>query len=174
MTDRIRTTHVGSLPRSKAVTEVLFGIEAGEDVPAERFEAVVGQATIDVVGQQKSVGIDLPSDGEMSKISYATYIADRLTGFEGDSPRRAPADLKDFPTFLEKLAKAGGTPTYRRPRCTGPDRGQDHAALGGRHPPLSRGPRRGGLRDRVHERGQPPASSRSSSRPTITPATRPT
>ena len=44
----------------------------------------------------------------------------RLTGFEGDSPRRAPADLKDFPSFLEKLAKAGGTPTYKRPRCTGP------------------------------------------------------
>ncbi len=116
----IRTTHVGSLPRSEAVTEVLFGIENGEDVSAERFEEVVARATIDVVARQKSVGIDLPSDGEMSKISYATYIADRLTGFEGDSPRRAPADLKDFPSYLERIAKAGGTPTYKRPRCVGP------------------------------------------------------
>ncbi|MEM7566085.1 MAG: cobalamin-independent methionine synthase II family protein [Pseudomonadota bacterium] len=116
----IRTTHVGSLPRSEAVTEVLFAIEAGEEVSPERFETVVGQATIDVVARQREVGIDMPSDGEMSKISYATYIADRLTGFEGDSPRRAPADLKDFPSYLDKIAKAGGTPTYKRPRCTGP------------------------------------------------------
>ncbi len=120
MPDTIRTTHVGSLPRSEAVTEVLFGIETGDAVSAERFETVVGQATLDVVARQRLVGIDMPSDGEMSKISYATYIADRLTGFEGDSPRRAPADLKDFPSYLDKIAKAGGTPTYKRPRCVGP------------------------------------------------------
>ena len=56
----------------------------------------------------------------MSKLSYATYIKDRITGFEGDSPRRAPADLEDFPGFLERQAKTGGTPTYRRPQCVGP------------------------------------------------------
>jgi 5-methyltetrahydropteroyltriglutamate--homocysteine methyltransferase len=65
------------------------------------------------------VGVDLVSDGEMSKISYATYIKDRISGFAGDSPRRAPADLEAFPTFLERQAKGGGTPSYRRPRCVG-------------------------------------------------------
>jgi 5-methyltetrahydropteroyltriglutamate--homocysteine methyltransferase len=55
----------------------------------------------------------------MSKISYATYIKDRISGFAGDSPRRAPADLEAFPTFLERQAKGGGTPSYRRPRCVG-------------------------------------------------------
>jgi 5-methyltetrahydropteroyltriglutamate--homocysteine methyltransferase len=78
------------------------------------------EGTAAILARQKQAGIDFPSDGETSKISYATYIKDRLTGFEGDSPRSPPADLEDFPGFLEKLAKAGGTPTYRRPRCTGP------------------------------------------------------
>lgn len=64
--------------------------------------------------------IDLVSDGEMSKISYATYIKDRITGFDGDSPRTPPADLEDFPGFLRRQASSGGTPTYRRPRCVGP------------------------------------------------------
>ncbi|MDG2157952.1 MAG: epoxyalkane--coenzyme M transferase, partial [Amylibacter sp.] len=58
--------------------------------------------------------------GETSKISYATYVKDRYTGFSGDSPRNAPADLKMFPTFLERLANEGGTPQYARPMCTGP------------------------------------------------------
>jgi len=55
----------------------------------------------------------------MAKISYATYIKDRISGFDGDSPRRAPADLEAFPGFLERQAKGGGTPSYRRPRCVG-------------------------------------------------------
>jgi len=55
----------------------------------------------------------------MSKISYATYIKDRITGFDGDSPRTPPKDLEMFPSFLERQAKGGGTPTYRRPKCVG-------------------------------------------------------
>lgn len=116
MTD-IRTTHVGSLPRSAAVTEVVFAAERGEPVEAGVFEATIAQAVEDVVARQVAAGVDVVSDGEMSKISYATYIKDRITGFAGDSPRRAPADLEAFPSFLERQAKGGGTPTYRRPRC---------------------------------------------------------
>ena len=56
----------------------------------------------------------------MSKISYATYIKDRITGFDGDSPRTPPKDLELFPSFLERQSKGGGTPTYRRPKCVGP------------------------------------------------------
>ena len=54
----------------------------------------------------------------MSKISYATYVKDRLHGFSGESERRAPKDLDDFPSYKEKIAKSGGTPTYTRPCCT--------------------------------------------------------
>lgn len=116
----VRTTHVGSLPRSQIVADLLFGREKGLPFDAAAYDAVMSDATAAIVARQKAVGIDVPSDGETSKISYATYIKDRLTGFEGDSPRRAPGDLQDFPSFLEKLAKAGGTPQYRRPKCTGP------------------------------------------------------
>ncbi len=84
------------------------------------YDRVMDEATAAIVAKQREVGIDIPSDGETSKISYATYIKDRLTGFDGDSPRRPPQDLTDFPAFLEKLAKAGGTPQYRRPKCVGP------------------------------------------------------
>lgn len=119
MADRILTTHVGSLPRSAAVTDLIFAAERGETVDAERFDAVIGAAVDQAVARQVAAGIDLVSDGEMSKISYATYIKDRITGFDGDSPRTPPADLEDFPGFLERQAKGGGTPTYRRPKCIG-------------------------------------------------------
>ena len=90
----IKTTHVGSLPRSAEVTEVLFAAERGEPVDSTRFEAVVASGVDDAVARQVSAGVGIISDGEMAKISYATYIKDRITGFDGDSPRRAPADLE--------------------------------------------------------------------------------
>jgi 5-methyltetrahydropteroyltriglutamate--homocysteine methyltransferase len=118
--DRITTTHVGSLPRSQAVTDVLFARETdvARDVAAD--EAVITAAVAEVVNKQKSVGIDFVSDGEMSKISYATYIARRCSGFDGDSPRQPGQDLVEFPGLLRKLAERGSTATYRRPRCVGP------------------------------------------------------
>ena len=115
----IRTTHVGSLPRSAAVTELVFAAERGEAIEAAQFDRVVGAAVDEVVRRQVAAGIDIVSDGEMAKISYATYIKDRVTGFDGDTPRTPPADLEAFPSFLERQAKGGGTPTYRRPRCVG-------------------------------------------------------
>jgi 5-methyltetrahydropteroyltriglutamate--homocysteine methyltransferase len=117
--DRILTTHVGSLPRSAPVTDLVFAQEKGEPLDEAAFHKTVAQAVSDVVARQREAGIDIVSDGEMSKISYATYIKDRITGFDGDSPRRAPADLEVFPGFLERQAKGGGTPEYRRPRCVG-------------------------------------------------------
>jgi 5-methyltetrahydropteroyltriglutamate--homocysteine methyltransferase len=121
--DRIATTHVGSLPRSQAVTEVVFaraadGTDAQRDVA--RDDAVITAAVAEVVNLQKSVGIDFVSDGEMGKISYATYISDRFSGFGGDSPRQPGQDLVDFPALLRKLAERGATAQYRRPRCIGP------------------------------------------------------
>jgi 5-methyltetrahydropteroyltriglutamate--homocysteine methyltransferase len=126
---KIQTTHVGSLPRSAAVSDLLFARERGEPTDPATFAAVMTAATAATVARQRETGIDLPSDGETSKISYATYIKDRLTGFDGDSPRIPPADLRLYPAFLKKLAASGGTPTYRRPRCVGPIAVKDLAPL---------------------------------------------
>ena len=115
--DRILTTHVGSLPRSQAVTDVLFAREAG--APLAEGEAVITEAVADIVRQQVASGVDLVSDGEMSKISYATYIKDRLTGFGGDTPREPGLDLIEFPRIMKRLADTGATAKYRRPRCVG-------------------------------------------------------
>ena len=117
-TERILTTHVGSLPRSKAVADAVFGQERGE--PQPDADSVIADAVRAVVARQMQAGVDVVSDGEMSKISYATYIKDRITGFEGDSERRPPSDLEAFPGFLQRQAASGGTPTYRRPCCIGP------------------------------------------------------
>ena len=120
MSKRILTTHVGSLPRSKAVTDLVFEHENGEITDWDTFNQVIGDAVADVVRKQVNAGIDLVSDGEMSKISYATYIKDRISGFEGDSPRTPPSDLEEFPGFLERQASSGGTPSYKRPCCVAP------------------------------------------------------
>jgi len=118
-TDRILTTHVGSLPRSQAVTDVLFARERNEAGNAQAAAAVISDAVAEVVRRQVAVGIDVVSDGEMSKISYATYIAERLAGFGGDTPREPGQDLVEFPGLLKKLADRGSTAKYRRPRCIG-------------------------------------------------------
>jgi 5-methyltetrahydropteroyltriglutamate--homocysteine methyltransferase len=119
-TDRILTTHVGSLPRPQEVVDLLFAQDRDEPVDAGHFEESMKRAVNDALGKQAEAGIDIASDGEMSKISYATYIRHRLTGFEGDSPRPTPQDLDDFPDYRDRLVKAGHSATYRRPVCRGP------------------------------------------------------
>ncbi len=120
-TERILTTHVGSLPRPQDVVDCLFAQDRGETYDAAHFEEVIGRAVRDVVRKQAEVGIDVVSDGEMSKISYATYIRHRLNGFEiGAVPRATPQDLDDYPEYRDKIAAAGATPKYVRPICKGP------------------------------------------------------
>ncbi|XAT60192.1 epoxyalkane--coenzyme M transferase [Rhodobacteraceae bacterium Araon29] len=121
------TTHVGSLPRSQEVVDFIFAREREEPFEQTAFDACMTQSVSATVGKQVAAGIDIVSDGETSKISYATYVKDRYSGFSGDSPRNAPADLKMFPGFLQRLADDGGTPQYARPMCTGNIRskGQD-------------------------------------------------
>ena len=115
----VSSTHVGSLPRSQKVVDFIFARERNEEYDDAAFDAAMSEAVMETVGMQKDAGIDIVSDGETSKISYATYVKDRYTGFDGDSPRNAPADLKMFPSFLERLANDGGTPKYARPMCVG-------------------------------------------------------
>ncbi|MEZ4865700.1 MAG: cobalamin-independent methionine synthase II family protein [Caldilineaceae bacterium] len=120
-TERILTTHVGSLPRSQGVVDLLFAEDRDEAIDRQRFDATMQQAVRAIVQQQQEAGVDIPSDGEMSKISYATYIRHRLTGFElGDAPRATPKDLDDFPEYRRKLVQAGASPKYQRPICRGP------------------------------------------------------
>ena len=125
----ILTTHVGSLPRSKELSEFLFAKDKGEKFSKSSFDEVLKNNVESVVKRQLDVGIDFVSDGEMSKISYATYIKDRIDGFSGESERRAPADLDDFPEYKEKIAKSGGTPTYTRPCCTNELKVKDETSL---------------------------------------------
>ena len=122
-------THVGSLPRSQAVVDFLFARERGETCDAAAFDTCMAAHVMETVRRQAAAGIDIVSDGETSKISYATYVKDRYTGYGGDSPRNAPADLKLFPTFLDRLAKAGGTAQYARPQCVGEVRSKGQGEL---------------------------------------------
>jgi 5-methyltetrahydropteroyltriglutamate--homocysteine methyltransferase len=116
--DKIKTTHVGSLPRSNELSDLLFKKDKKEEIDVRNFDEIVKRDVKKIVKKQIDLGIDFISDGEMSKISYATYVKDRIDGFSGESERKAPQDLDDFPTFKERIARTGGTPTYTRPCCT--------------------------------------------------------
>ena len=111
------TTHVGSLPRNKNIVDFIFARENNEKYDQDAFDKALTSEVEEIIRKQKKSGISIVSDGEISKISYATYVKDRYDGFSGDSPRNAPADLKLFPKFLERLANDGGTPKYARPMC---------------------------------------------------------
>ena len=116
---KILTSHVGSLPRSQKVVDFIFARENEVKYDQAEFDSVMSNAVEKTVSKQVEAGVNIVSDGETSKISYATYVKDRYNGFSGDSERNAPADLKMFPGFLERLADDGGTPQYARPMCTG-------------------------------------------------------
>ena len=119
--ERILTTHVGSLPRPQVVVDQLFAQDSGAAYDEAEFDRVMRRAVREAAEKQTRAGVDVISDGEMSKISYATYIRHRLTGFEiAEVPRATPKDLDDFPAFKQRLAEAGGTPKYHRPVVRGP------------------------------------------------------
>ena len=127
---RILTTHVGSLPRPQSVVDFLFAQDRGDAYDPSAFEATLKAAVSDAVAKQMAAGVDVVSDGEMSKISYATYIRHRLTGFEiGEMPRATPKDLDDFPSFKDRLSKLGATPKYHRPICRGEIKVKDLSSL---------------------------------------------
>ena len=106
-TERILTTHVGSLPRALDLSDMLLKKEFGEAQDEAVFDKRVHEAVREVVAKQVAVGIDIVSDGEMSKIGYATYIKDRCEGFSGDSARRPPADLAKYPAYMQKSSEMG-------------------------------------------------------------------
>jgi 5-methyltetrahydropteroyltriglutamate--homocysteine methyltransferase len=116
-TDRILTTHVGSLPRSQPVVDLLFKRENGEKYDTAEFDRIMATAVSEIVRRQVETGIDIVSDGETAKIGYATYIKDRLAGFEGDNPRLVALDLVDYPEFRARMAVFAGRQTFKRQSC---------------------------------------------------------
>ncbi|SDC44290.1 5-methyltetrahydropteroyltriglutamate--homocysteine methyltransferase [Sphingomonas sp. YR710] len=121
MADRILTTHVGSLPRPAYLLERMRAQAAGETIDPAGLAADLVKSVNDVVARQVSIGIDLVSDGEYSKPSYATYIVERLTGFGGESRGDAAADLRAFPEFAQQQVKIGAVvPRAGGACCQGP------------------------------------------------------
>ena len=131
--DRILTTHTGSLPRPKALTELILARETGGAVDAGSFEAEAAKAVDDVVGKQVAAGIDIVSDGEMSKPSYTTYIRHRVSGI-GPDPRAAEKgrdimvgrDMLEHPDFAQRRGNFSDVPF---PGCIGELRYKDRVPL---------------------------------------------
>jgi len=132
-TDRILTTHTGSLPRPKELIDIILRREKGEAVAAATFEAETARAVDDIVSRQVAAGIDVVSDGEMSKPSYTTYIRHRVTGIEPD-PRAADKgrdimigrDQLEHPDFARSRGNFASVPF---PGCVGELRYKDRSAL---------------------------------------------
>ncbi len=119
-TDRILTTHVGSLPRGQAVVDQLLIKERGDPVDGPTFDRTMHDGVSHVVRQQVETGIDVVSDGETSKVSYATYMKDRLCGFGGDNERQIAKDLQPFAEFRTRMAVFAGKQAFKRQGCVGP------------------------------------------------------
>jgi 5-methyltetrahydropteroyltriglutamate--homocysteine methyltransferase len=117
--DRILTTHTGSLPRPPALREVL--VKKDQNQPYDRAELarLTREAVVAIVRRQAEVGVDIVNDGEMSKPGYATYVADRLTGFAGHEPARPRLDTRDHPNFLAAYERMTGPVNARRAVCVG-------------------------------------------------------
>src|SRR3984893_5315857 len=130
--DAILTTHTGSLPRPDDLVELLYAQESGEPVDSAALQARIRYAVSDSVHQQIAAGIDIVNDGEMSKVSYSTYVNARLTGFESHVhvPRRPRPDAAAFPRYAEWNAQQQqGAARIRRFACMGPVQYVGHAQL---------------------------------------------
>jgi len=125
-TDRILTTHTGSLPRANDLTTTLEELDAGRMPDSVAFETRVRRAVGDIVRQQLDAGVDIVNDGEQGKVGYSTYVRQRLTGFGGQSTVRGRADWADFP---EAAARAEKRAQVARPACNGPIEWKDRAAV---------------------------------------------
>jgi 5-methyltetrahydropteroyltriglutamate--homocysteine methyltransferase len=126
-TERILTTHAGSLPRPDDLLEMIVAKSAGKAVDGAKFAARVKRAVSEVVRQQVETGIDIVADGEMGNPSFLTYVVDRLGGFEldkgppGGSPFAQSREFKAFPEAYAALARSTVPPQgLVRMTCTGP------------------------------------------------------
>jgi len=125
-TDRILTTHTGSLPRAQDLTATLEALDSGHMPEPGAFDARVRRAVGDIVRQQLEAGVDIVNDGEQGKVGYSTYVRHRLTGFDGQAAVPMRADWADFP---EAAARGERRSTIMRPACDGPIEWKDRAAV---------------------------------------------
>ena len=129
-TERILTTHVGSLPRSPVLVDLLYKKDSGEPYDEAALEAAVSAGVADAVAKQVAAGIDVVSDGETSKVGYSTYVKDRLSGFAGHYPRPPHLDLAPYPELRAALARMIGGHSFKRAACVGPVALVDRGAVG--------------------------------------------
>lgn len=125
---RIRTTHTGSLPRPSDLVEALVARQAGGGPADGELAARVDAAVEEAVARQARIGIDVVSDGELGKPGFHSYVAERLTGFGGESPFPPMRDLEDFPEYAAELYERRGARIHT-PRCVGPVRARDTGAV---------------------------------------------
>ncbi|MGZ4244519.1 MAG: cobalamin-independent methionine synthase II family protein [Solirubrobacteraceae bacterium] len=117
--DPIRTTHAGSLPRPDDVVDMIWGQLEGQEVDASALEARIDAAVAEVVAKQKEVGLDVISDGEMSKTGFSTYVNERFSGFDGRSEFQAD-DVADFPELAMRLFNTPSMAHIVFSNCVGP------------------------------------------------------
>jgi len=118
-TNRILTTHTGSLPRPNDLVALVEGHDQQELAQDAHFEQRVKEAVRDIVHQQIDAHVDIVNDGEASKVGYATYITERLTGFEGGNRAARPqVEAATFPDFYQQ--RVVGAAGLQRPVCSGP------------------------------------------------------
>ncbi|HET9490620.1 MAG TPA: cobalamin-independent methionine synthase II family protein [Methylomirabilota bacterium] len=127
-TTHVLTTHTGSLPRPDDLIRMMFAREEGVPVDAPAVGARVRAGVAEVVGKQVQAGLDVVNDGELSKPSYATYIKDRLNGFDGTSQPLQYQDLVDFPGMARRVFGDPGRSRRKTPACTGPISVRDASA----------------------------------------------
>ena len=103
--DRILTTHVGSLPRHEALSELLILQEEGAAIDAQQLADEMDRAVRHVVAKQAAAGIDIGNDGEQQRVGFQTYVPQRMSGFAGESKRRRGRDFETFPELVETLIR---------------------------------------------------------------------
>lgn len=119
-TDRILTTHIGSLPRPPELVDLFDRRQAGTEVATDEFETAVLDATRAAIQRQHDVGIDLANNGEQSRAAFNFYLASRLSGFEGETPAPQWADLTDYPEYARKVFATLETDVQTRPAASEP------------------------------------------------------
>ncbi len=103
--DRILTTHVGSLPRNDALTDLLIRREAGEAIEKARLDAELDKAVRDVVARQNAAGIDIGNDGEQQRVGFQTYVPTRMSGYAGESRRKVGKDFAETPELIDQFLR---------------------------------------------------------------------
>jgi len=114
---RIFTTHTGSLPRPEGLVELLAKVARGEEVDGSALERLADESTLEVIRRQAHAGVDVINSGEQSRVSFSTYVTQRMTGFGGSWTRRGLKDQNEFPN----IARPRAVQLMRdMPQCIGP------------------------------------------------------